>query len=158
MKRVSLIKLRPCGKISWRCPAPDQTFWFPVLALTRRPGLGLASTVTFLYDPYRLKILTSQKKIRLSYTNTIVFVMECWPAPDLSQTRTSRLVGLDIARPGPDQTIDCHEIFPRGRYCKKVIFTSSINCKKWNQVLYKTVLEKRLSTTGRPSGNNATVI
>ena len=40
---------------------------------------------------------------------------------------------------------------------KKVIFTSSINCKKWNQVLHKTVLEKRLSTTGRPSGNNATV-
>ena len=30
---------RPCGKISWRYPAPDQTVWFPVLALTMRPGL-----------------------------------------------------------------------------------------------------------------------
>ena len=38
------------GKISWRWPAPYQTFWFPVLALTIRPGLGLARTVTFFYD------------------------------------------------------------------------------------------------------------
>ena len=40
----------PCRKISWRWPAPDQTVWFPVLALTIRPGLGLAKTITFLYD------------------------------------------------------------------------------------------------------------
>ena len=33
--------------------------------------------------------------------------MECWPASDLSQIRTSR--------PEPDQTIDCHEIFPHGQ-------------------------------------------
>ena len=42
--------------------------------------------------------------------------MECRPAPDLSQTRTSILAGLDIARPEPDQTIDCHEIFPHGDF------------------------------------------
>ena len=35
----------PCGQISWRWPAPDQTVWFPVLALTIRPGLGRARTV-----------------------------------------------------------------------------------------------------------------
>ena len=33
---------------------------------------------------------------------------------DLSQTRTSRLAGLDNVRLGPDQAIDCHEIFPHG--------------------------------------------
>ena len=37
-------------KMSWRWPAPDQPVWFPVLALTIRPGLGLARTVAFLYD------------------------------------------------------------------------------------------------------------
>ena len=51
------------------------------------------------------------KKISFAtYTN--FFVMECRPAPDLSQTRTSILADLDIARPEPDQIIDCHGIFP----------------------------------------------
>ena len=40
----------PCRKISWRSQSPNQTVWFPVLVLTVRPGLGLARTVTFLYD------------------------------------------------------------------------------------------------------------
>ena len=40
----------PCGKIPWSWSAPNQTVWFPVLALTIKPGLGLARTVTFLYD------------------------------------------------------------------------------------------------------------
>ena len=47
--------------------------------------------------------------------------MECWQAPDLSQTRTSRLAGLDIVRPGPDQTIDCHGIFPHGSWEKTLV-------------------------------------
>ena len=32
--------------------------------------------------------------------------------PDLSETRTLRLAGLEMARHGPDQTMGCHEIFP----------------------------------------------
>ena len=40
----------PYGKMSWRRLALDYTVWFPVLALTIRPGLGLARSVTFLYD------------------------------------------------------------------------------------------------------------
>ena len=43
---------------------------------------------------------TCEKKFRLPHTN--FFVMECCPAPDLSQNRTSKLIGLDIARPEPD--------------------------------------------------------
>ena len=35
-------------------------------------------------NQFRLQILTSQKKFRSPYTN--IFVMKCWPAPDLSQT------------------------------------------------------------------------
>ena len=31
-----------------------------------------------------------------------------------------RLARLDIARPGPDQTIDCHEIFPHGYVFEKL--------------------------------------
>ena len=27
---------------------------------------------------------------------------------------SARLAGLDVARPGPDQTIDCHGTFPHG--------------------------------------------
>ena len=47
------------------------------------------------------------KNFRSPPTN--FFVMECWSAPDLSQTWTSRLAGLDIARPEPDQTIDYYD-------------------------------------------------
>ena len=36
-----------------------------------------------------------KKEFRLRLTN--FFVTECWPAADLSQTRTSRLAGLDVA-------------------------------------------------------------
>ena len=46
---------------------------------------------------------TCKKKFRRPRTN--FFFMECCPAPDLSQTRTLRLVGLDIARPGGKQKV-----------------------------------------------------
>ena len=43
-----------------------------------------------------------------------VYFMEGWPAPDLGQTRPSRLDGLENSRSGPDPTLDCHDIFPHG--------------------------------------------
>ena len=61
-------------------------------------------------------------------------VMKCWTAPDLSQTRISRIVGLDIARSGPDQTINYHEIFPHGipppRYFYEILFNIKQNQKR----------------------------
>ena len=58
---------------------------------------------------------TCKKKFRSQHTN--FFVTEGGTAPNLSQIRTFKLAGLDIARPGPDQTINCHEIFPHGNRC-----------------------------------------
>ena len=66
---------------------------------------------------------TCKKNFRSPHIN--FFVMKCWPAPDLSQTRNSRLASLDIVKPGPDQTIDCHEIFPCGEM--KPICDKNIN-------------------------------
>ena len=72
------------------------------MSLTIRSGLGLARTVTFLYDQSLVSgwLATSHRLLSLK--------------PDLSHTRTSRRAGLDIARSGPYQTIDCHEIFLHG--------------------------------------------
>ena len=69
-------------------------------------------------------------------THTKVFLMECWPAPVLSQIRTSRLASLDIARPGPDQTIGCHEIFPHGLDHVKLIIFITV-CKVIQQLITK---------------------
>ena len=100
LKLVISDSKEPCGKIAWRWPAPGQTVWFSVMPLTIRPGLGQVRTVTFLYDQPLVSgwLATSHRLLSLK--------------PDMSHTRTSRRAGLDIARPGPYQTIDCHEIFP----------------------------------------------
>ena len=45
---LKLVSVQPCGEISWRWPASYQTVCSPALALTIKPGLGLARTVTLL--------------------------------------------------------------------------------------------------------------
>ena len=63
-----------------------------------------------------------------------------------------RLAGLDIARPGPDQTVNFHEIFPYGNLPKKIIlgcltdsiFLSFTNNVKNVQVAFQYFVISRL--------------
>ena len=81
--------------------------------------------------------------------NCNVFVRSSTSQPDLSQTRTSRRAGLNIARFRPDQTINCHEIIPYGHVssrsrdkncmliqpCKISLFVYRISCSKFGRCI-----------------------